>query len=84
MDPHLIGTLDPDPHRDFGLDPDREKTNEDQKHCFSHAFPFSFLVYRYTVCPRSKFSSHFTIFSPSPLYVSAQYHLRDVCPVASY
>jgi hypothetical protein len=32
-DRHSIGTQDPDPQRDFGLDQDPQKRNADPKHC---------------------------------------------------
>jgi hypothetical protein len=30
--PHSTGTLDPDPHYDFGLDTDQRETNADPNH----------------------------------------------------
>jgi hypothetical protein len=33
MDQHSIGTLDLDPHWDFGLDTDPHETDADPKHC---------------------------------------------------
>jgi hypothetical protein len=32
MDPHSIGTLDPDPHWDFGVGLDPNETDADPKH----------------------------------------------------